>query len=208
LDHGFDFIMSCKPDSHQALYEEVTALTATGAVAEVTERVWTGRGHERRTYRYVDQVPLRADAQTLMVNWCEITVVSETTGKVLYHNAFATNRTPTEQTVQHIVVAGRTRWKIENENNNVLKNQGYHLEHNYGHGNQYLSNILVTLILLAFLCHTVLQLADSKYQRVRARLATRKTFFDDIRALTRYMFFESWERLLDFMLAGLQQSPG
>jgi hypothetical protein len=44
LDHGFDFIMSCKPDSHQALYEEVTALTATGAVAEVTERVWTGQG--------------------------------------------------------------------------------------------------------------------------------------------------------------------
>jgi hypothetical protein len=208
LDHGLDFIMTCKPDSHLTLYEEVAALNGIGAVEQVTDQVWTGQGHERRTYRYVNQVPLRADAKTLMVNWCETTVVDETTGKVLYHNAFATNLTLTDQTVRPVVAAGRARWKIENENNNVLKNQGYHLEHNYGHGSQYLSHVLVMLILLAFLCHTVLQLADSKYQRVRAELATRKTFFDDIRALTRYLFFESWETLLDFMLQGLECSPG
>ena len=208
LDHGLDFIMTCKPDSHVTLYEEVAALNSIGAVEEVTDQVWTGHGHERRTYRYVSQVPLRADAKTLMVNWCEITVVDETTGKVVYHNAFATNLPLSEQTVRSVVAAGRARWKIENENNNVLKNQGYHLEHNYGHGCKYLSHILVMLILLAFLCHTVLQLADSKYQSLRAELATRKTFFDDIRALTRYLFFESWEHLLDFMLAHLERSPG
>jgi hypothetical protein len=28
----------------------------------------------------------------------------------------------------------RARWKIENEHNNVLKNHGYHFEHNFGHG--------------------------------------------------------------------------
>jgi hypothetical protein len=206
LDHNFDFIMTCKPDSHPALYEEVAALDAIGAVEETTERVWTGRGHERRTYRYVNQVPLRADAHTLMVNWCEITVISETIGKVLYHNAFVTHRPLTEQTVCSVVTAGRARWKVENENNNVLKNQGYHLEHNYGHGNQYLSQVLLTLIVLAFLCHTVLQLADSKYQSVRAELATRKTFFDDLRALTRYWFFESWEHMLDFMVTHLERA--
>lgn len=208
LDNVLDFIMTCKPDSHQALYEEVAALNALGAVTEITDRVWTGHGHERRTYRYVNQVPLRADAKTLMVNWCELAVVRETTGEVLYHNAFATNLTLSDETVRPVVAAGRARWKVENENNNVLKNQGYHLEHNYGHGTQHLSHVLLMLILLAFLCHTVLQLADSKYQRVRAALGTRKTFFDDIRALTRYLFFESWEHLLDFMIAGLQRSPG
>ena len=206
LDHDVDFIMTCKPDSHQALYEEVAALDTIGAVEETTDRVWTGRCHERRTYRYVSQVPLRADAKTLMVNWCEITIVSETSGELLYHNAFATNRTLTDQTVRPVVAAGRARWKIENENNNVLKNHGYHLEHNYGHGDQYLSQVLLMLILLAFLCHTVLQLADSMYQRVRAELATRKTFFDDMRALTRYLFFTSWEHLLDFMLTHLERA--
>ena len=33
---------------------------------------------------------------------------------------------------------------------------------------------------------------------------TIKTFFDDIRALTRYTCFESWEALLRFMMRGLE----
>lgn len=46
------------------------------------------------------------------------------------HNAFATNFGLTTHNIP-IVAAGRARWKIENENNNVLKkNYGYHLEHN------------------------------------------------------------------------------
>ena len=64
-------------------------------------------------------------------------------------------------------MAARTRWKSENENNNVLKNYGYHLEHNFGHGQQYLSMILVLLNLLAFLFHTALDLCDAVYRRVR-----------------------------------------
>lgn len=76
-----------------------------------------------------------------------------------------------------IVAASRSRWKIENENNNVLKNYGYHLEHNFGHGNEYLSMILVLLNLLAFLFHTMLDFVDEVYQRLRAHLRVRKTFF-------------------------------
>jgi hypothetical protein len=83
-------------------------------------------------------------------------VVSEETGEVLYHNTFATNHSVTEQTVRDTVTAGRCRWKIENEGNNVLKNQGYHFEHNFGHGEKNLSMVLLSLLLLAFLCHTVL----------------------------------------------------
>ena len=32
----------------------------------------------------------------------------------------------------------------------------------------------------------------------------RKTFFDDIRALTRYLYFPSWDARLSFMLRGLK----
>jgi len=90
----------------------------------------------------------------------------------------------------------------------VLKNHGHHLEHNYGHGQQYLSSVLVILASLAFLCHTVLQLCDRPYQRLRAELATRRTFLADIRALTRYLFFESWDHLVAFMITGLDMAPG
>src|SRR5215475_2558171 len=61
----------------------------------------------------------------------------------------------TADNVMDIAHAGRGRWKSANENNNVLKTKGYHLEHNFGHGKQYLSAFLLSLNLLAFLFHTV-----------------------------------------------------
>lgn len=207
LDKHIDFIMTCKPDSHVALYEEVALLAKLGAVTQLEDRHWTGQGYERWTYRFVNHVPLRAGPGKLYVNWCELTIVSEATGTEIYHNAFATNHELTEHTVRPTVAAGRARWKVENEGNNVLKNRGYHLEHNFGHGQQHLSTVLVTLALLAFLWHTVLQLCDRSYQRLRAELGTRQTFFGDIRTLTRYSFFESWDHLLAFMIQGLEMAP-
>jgi hypothetical protein len=207
-DHHLDFVMTCKPDSHEALYTELALLEKLGAVTQFTDRLWTGRGHERWTYRFVNHVPMRAGAKALYVNWCQLTIVNEASGLVLYRNAFATNHEISEHTVRVLIRAGRTRWKIENENNNVLKNQGYHLEHNYGHGHQHLSTMMVTLALLAFLCHTVLQLCDANYQRLRAELGARRTFFDDIRTLTRYFFFPSWTQLLSFMLIQLELDTG
>ena len=46
--------------------------------------------------------------------------------------------------------AGRSRWRVENETFNTLKNQGYDLEHNYGHGKENLSTVLALLMFLAF----------------------------------------------------------
>jgi hypothetical protein len=106
--------------------------------------------------------------------------------------------------LEDIVVAGRTRWKVENENNNTLKTKGYNLEHNFGHGKKYLSSFLATLNILSLLFHTLLELLDDKYLLIRAHLPTRKTFFDDLRALTRYLCFDSWDHLLSFMLEGLE----
>src|ERR1700704_1894465 len=92
-----------------------------------------------------------------------------------------------------VAQTGRGHWKIENANNNVLKTKGYHLEHNFGHGQQYLAAFLLSLNLLAFLCHTVLEWSADKYALLRRVLARRQTFFDDIRALTRYLVFDSWD---------------
>jgi hypothetical protein len=86
----------------------------------------------------------------------------------------------------------------------VLKTKGYHLEHNFGHGKQYLSATMLSLNLLAFLFHTVLEWSDEKYALLRHVLARRQTFFEDIRALTRYMVFDSWHHLMDFMIRGLE----
>jgi hypothetical protein len=200
LEQGFNFILVCKPDSHKTMYEWIEG--AEG-IQTVIIRRWTGKRREIDTYRFINAIPLSDDENALEVNWCEITTTLEN-GKVIYKNSFATNHEITEKNVVKIVLAGRSRWKIENENNNVLKNRGYNLEHNFGHGQKYLSLILLTLNLLAFLFHTVLQINDKKYKMIRSELPTRKTFFDDIRALTRYLCFESWDSLLNFMIRGLE----
>jgi hypothetical protein len=141
----------------------------------------------------------------LDVNWCELTVTRESDAKVLYHNAFVTRHLLNTQTVAPVIAAGRARWKTENETHNVLKTKGYHLEHSFGHGQDHLASFLLTLNLLAFLFHTVLALVDQAYQRIRRQRGTRKGFFQDILALTKYLLFESWQHLLDFML---DDSPG
>jgi hypothetical protein len=205
LDWGFNFVLVCKPTSHKTLYEKIDSLAASESLSQLSVHRRNKRFVEVFTYRYANRVPLRAGEDALLVNWCEVTVTQGREGEVLYHNAFATNHLITDKTVAPIVnFLGRTHWKIENENNNVLKNRGYHLEHNFGHGKNHLSSFLLTLNLLAFLFHTVLELVDEKYQLLREELSARRTFFNDVRALLRYLLFESWEHLLDFMIEQLE----
>ena len=71
-------------------------------------------------------------------------------------------------------------------------------------GKQYLAAFLLSLNLLAFLFHTVLEWSDNKYVLLRRALARRQTFFQDIQALMRYMVFDDWEHLMDFMIRGLE----
>lgn len=185
LHQGFHFILTCKPDSHATLYERLAFWQANDGMAELAHRRWNGRFTEVMRYRYINDVLLRGGDNALSVNWFEITVVNAKTGEQLYHHSFITNHHLSADNVADVAQAGRGRWKIENENNNVLKPKGYHLEHNFGHGQQYLSAFLLSLNLLAFLFHTVLEWSDDEYALLRRVLARRQTFFEDIRALLR-----------------------
>lgn len=201
---GVEFFIVCKPDSHKTLYEWVESLETTGDVAHLSVERWNGKVHEISEYRIAKNVPLRDGDDALLVNFFECTIWRKKDLKILYKNAFATPIDVSLETVADYTEQGRTRWKIENENNNTLKNQGYHFEHNFGHGSHYLSMTLLVLNLLAFLFHSVLSLMDVNYQLVRNALGTRETFFDDIRALTRYLYFDSFQALLIFMAERLE----
>ena len=208
LQHRCNFIFTCKPDSHPTLSERLAFWQATDAIAEHTERRVNGRWTEVTMGRDINDVRLRRGADALSINWLEVTVVKATTGEQLSHNSWITNHRLTADNVVDVAQAARGRWKIENENNNVLKTKGYHLEHNFGHGRQYLSAFLLRLNLLAFLFHTVLEWSDGRYALLRQVLARRPTFFQDIQALMRYLVFDHWDHLMEFMLRGLElESP-
>lgn len=200
LESDFSFIFVCLPESHPALYDWIAFNQKNGNVKQREQIKRNGKTDELWQLRYLNDVPLRSQAPTLSVNWCELTVTRQSDGKVLYFNSWGTDHPLTDETVVDVAQSGRCRWKTENENHNVLKTKGYHLEHNFGHGKQHLSAFLLALNLIAFLFHTVLHLTNDPYQQIRRIRDTRKGFFQDILALTKYVWFESWDALIEFML--------
>jgi len=207
-ENGFHYIFTCKSSSHKYLYEWIDAAEQGVDIAEVVNKRWTGKKNIYEHYRYMNNVPIRDGEDALRVNWCELLIKDEQ-GEIKKRFAFITDHIITSENIMVIVKYGRARWKIENEHNNTLKTKGYNLEHNFGHGKEHLSNLLLTMNLLAFLFHTVLEIFDSRYALVRKALGRRKAFFNDIRALTRYWCFDNWNDLLRFMLRGLKiPDPG
>ena len=208
LDRGYQFIFTCKRSSHKYLSEWIDAAEVGVDVVEVMKNNWTGKQRLYHRYRFMNDVPLREGKDALRVHWCEL-VITDKDGNIRRRYAFITDHRITRKNVIEIVEAGRARWKIENEHNNTLKTKGYNLEHNFGHGQEHLSNLLLSFNLLAFLFHTVLEFFDKRYALLRQTLRRRQTFFDDIKALTRYWCFEGWDELMLFMLRGLKlPDPG
>ncbi len=202
LAADMNFIFTCLETSHTGLYDWLKYLDGIDEVNKLEIKQWNQNSREVYSYQYVNDIPLRESQPAIKVNWCKLIHTRESDGEILYENAFITRHELNEQSLPLVIAAGRCRWKTENENHNVLKTKGYHLEHNFGHGQEHLASCLLTLNLLAFLFHTVLHLTDLAYQQIRHKRGTRKGFFQDILSLTKYLLFESWSSLIDFMIYG------
>lgn len=206
LDAGLAFILVGKPDSHATTDEGLEHFGRNGAVRTVSRTRWTGRRRATDSYRYAHASPWRDADDALEVNGCAL-VTTDDSSKVWYRNACATSLALDDGNGAEVVAAGRRRGKIENENNNTLKTQGYHCAHNCGHGQQHLASLPASLIILAFLTHTVLAWRDDNYRLLRQKRSSRQRLFNDIRTLTSYRCFETWEALMDFMLNSFESPP-
>jgi hypothetical protein len=90
---------------------------------------------------------------------------------------------------------GRARWKIENETFNTLKNQGYHFEHNYGHGTQHLATVLAQLMFLAFTVDQIQQRRCRFFRALHQGLWTKVKVWASIRNLFSALVFTAMEAL-------------
>ena len=88
---------------------------------------------------------------------------------------------------------GRSRWKIENETFNTLKNLGYNFEHSYGHGKKYLSTVFGMLMMLAFLLDQVQEICCTLYKKCRARLRTYRSLWEHMKVLFQRFVLGDWE---------------
>ena len=121
--------------------------------------------------------------QDLLVNYLELEETDLKTGKIIYKGAWITDLPITEEQIPQMIKAARARWKVENETFNTLKNQGYNLEHNYGHGQKSLASNFALLMLLAFLVDQIAQHADQAFQKAWEYCKTKKLLWNKVRQI-------------------------
>ncbi len=193
---GGSFLLTCKPNPHTTLYEYIQ-----GAETETLTRT-EGRGKKRRLFRYrwMNGVPVRDGADALTVNWFEVTVTSPA-GRRLYHSSFATDLDVSAGTVAGLAGCARARWKVENNTIKALKD-GYHLEHNFGHGDSTLASVLAVFNLAAFLMQSACDLVCDGWREARAKLAARCRLLDNLKFLTVYAVHDGWDAMLRTIITG------
>ena len=206
IDHlkaaGMSFILVAKPDDHKILFQEFADQKGLQAASTYSFTDLKGRRH---LYEWLAQSPLNGTKDADTVNFLHYSLFVGT--KRTYHNSWVTDIQITKDNVIDLVKAGRARWKVENECFNTLKNQGYHIEHNFGHGQNNLSMTFFLLNLLAFFVHQILQLTDRLYQQCRSGFSSRIEFWNQLRCTIRVMIFADFEHLLAFIIDPPESRP-
>jgi len=206
------YIIGVKPGDHAFLFQFLQAndeANRTQTLTLIDER--TGVLHH---FRFHNDVPLNESHQNCLVNVLEYWEVHPSKvvkkvrheGKIQYFS-WITDFVLTPDNVDPIMRGGRARWKIENETFNTLKNQGYHLEHNYGHGQQHLSVVLMLLMVLAFLVDQTQQLCCPVFQAAWEKMGTKRHLWEMIRNYFHAFLFGSMTELLTAVARGIAPQP-
>ncbi|MBY0307210.1 MAG: hypothetical protein K2Q09_00565 [Phycisphaerales bacterium] len=192
------FILGAKPDDHKWLFDWVNA-------GRAKEHVLT-KAKLRHRFRYMNDVPLNDSNSDCRVNFLEYWEEDASTGKVQQHFSWVTDFHLTEGNVYQLMRGGRARWKIENETFNTLKNQGYHFEHNFGHGYKNLNTVLGHLMMLAFLIDQIQQLCCPLFQAALKRLKTKLRLWETWRRHCVDYLFTTWNEFLRALAYGIKKS--
>ncbi len=200
-NHALHYILGVKEGDHAFLFQQVQAAEHAGRVTYY-ERHDRAAGLVHR-FRLVNDVSLNASNVDVRVNFIEYWEMSQ---DKVQHFSWVTDLRVSRRNVFHLMRGGRARWKIENETFNTLKNQGYHFEHNYGHGEQHLSVVFAMLMMLAFLVDQTQQLCCALFQAVWAKLGSKRMLWERMRALLYDYALESMCQLFEALLYGFKKS--
>ncbi len=200
-DAGCHYILGVKEGDHAYLCKQVQAAAQEGRVThyERHDRA-AGLGHR---FRFVNDVPLNASRADVRVHVIESWEIGQ---DKVQHCSWVTDLRVSKRNVYKLMRAGRARWKMENETFNTLKNQGDNFEHNYGHGEQHLSVVFATLMMLAFLVDQAQQLCCAVCRAVWTKLGSKRLLWERMRALFYDYRLESMRELLEALWYGCEKS--
>ena len=192
----WQYIINIKPKGNVVLFSQFENRKKRGRISylEIKEQLIT------HCFSYTNNLPLNSSNSDIRVN-------------ILYYQQFKNGQLEktfswitaiklSKANVYKVMKMGRSRWKIENETFNTLKNQGYHFEHNYGHGKNNLCTIFSLLMMLAFSVDQIQQHSCNHFQKIRNKLKTKVKLWENLRATFKILPFKSMEMLF-FKIAEL-----
>jgi len=192
------WIIRVKQDGNKFLFKQVEQLARQGLTEEFEGVDSDG---VFRHYRLAHNVPLNESNRDVRVDFLD--VQEPAGGDAWRHFTFILEpllglcRVQAERWMQ----GGRSRWKIENETFNTLKNQGYHLEHNFGHGYRNLSVVLVMLMMLAFLIDQTQQLCCPLFAAAWEKCISKRALWEQLREFFHRFYVSSLQEIYQAMLS-------
>lgn len=190
------YIISVKPEGQESLFEEVKDRFFKN---EYEEFEVLGDDKVVRGYRWINDILLNKSHPDLRVNFLDYWEIRD--GKE-FNFSWVTDIKLTKNNVELVMKGGRSRWHIENQTFNTLKNQDYEFEHNFGHGEKYLATVFAMLMMLAFLIDQVQEYGCAFFQAARQRFHSRTSLWMKIKGLFTEFFIENWEALWRAIIYG------
>ena len=192
--HKLDYIIGVKEGDHAFLFNFIRNSTLSYHEYKVANTL--------HCFRFINQVPLNESNQDKLVNFLEYWEIK---GDKIQHFSWIISDVLRKDNVYKMMRGGRTRWKVENETFNTLKNQNYNFEHNYGHGKKNLSVIFALLMMLVFLVDQAQQLSCSLFQAVWKKSRSKRNLWRNMRSLFHSLEFDSMESIFSAMLYGYKK---
>lgn len=194
------YILGVKPGDHTFLFDYIEAarrekLTTEFEMADPDEPEVIHR------FSYLNKIPINASNLDVEVNFIEYWESGPSGTK---HFSWVTDIWIKKKNAHAIMRGGRARWKIENETFNTLKNQDYHLGHNYGLGKKHLSTVFSVLMVLAFLVDQIQQLCCPLFQATLKKIGPKRALWEAMREVFRRFRLDSMEMLYRALLHGIK----
>lgn len=117
-----------------------------------------------------------------------------------YYNTWITELAPNKDNIEDLEKGGRSKWHIENQTFNTLKNQGYNFGHNFGHGCKYLSITMCYLMFIAFEIDQIQEHCGYYFKKLKAALRAKIYIWEEIKGALCNVIFYSWTELYEHIL--------
>lgn len=201
-DNKMHFMLGAKPGDHGFLFEQVDRAMDQDACRVETIRVASARKTVQTRTQYIADLSLNQSNQDVQVNFLshhEFDGESFETQKCF---SWVTDLDLSEKSLDLYQRGGRSRWRVENETFNTLKNQGYNLEHNYGHRKENLTTVLALLMFLAFAVDQIQEACCGLFAAAVTRSGRRLRLWESIRSHLRHFEFSSFADLYRAIATG------